>query len=112
MVFDYYASVKDFFQQGETANEAARVCIDSGDLDTAYKWYQTGHDSGLREPNIKPDRADLWEFRWEHAQARIAARRSAGSGTATTLDIGSRRCSTSCVATARDRMPRVTLSIT
>lgn len=75
MVFDYYASVKDFFQQGETANEAARVCIDSGDLDTAYKWYQTGHDSGLREPNIKPDRADLWEFRWEHAQARIAARR-------------------------------------
>jgi tetratricopeptide (TPR) repeat protein len=75
MVFDYYASVKDFFQQGETANEAARVCIDSGDLDTAYKWYQTGHDSGLREPNIKPDRLDLWEFRWEHAQARIAARR-------------------------------------
>jgi Flp pilus assembly protein TadD len=75
MVFDYYASVKDFFQQGEIADEAARVCIDSGDLDAAYKWYQMGHDSGLREPEIKPDRADLWEFRWEHAQARIAARR-------------------------------------
>ena len=75
MVFDYYASVKDFFQQGETANEAARVCIDSGDLDAAFKWYQTGHESGLREPGIKPDRVDLWEFRWEHAQARIAARR-------------------------------------
>jgi tetratricopeptide (TPR) repeat protein len=75
MVFDYYVSVKDFFQQGETADEAARVCIDSGDLDAAYKWYQMGHDSGLREPGIKPDRADLWEFRWEHAQARIAARR-------------------------------------
>src|SRR5229473_8062665 len=75
MVFDYYASVKDSFQQGETANEAARVCIDSGDLDSAYRWYQLGHDSGLREPSLKPDRADLWEFRWEHAQARIAARR-------------------------------------
>jgi Flp pilus assembly protein TadD len=75
MVFDYYVTAKDFFQQGETADEAARVCIDSGDLDAAYKWYQMGHDSGLREPEIKPDRADLWEFRWEHAQARIAARR-------------------------------------
>jgi tetratricopeptide (TPR) repeat protein len=75
IVFDYYVSVKDFFQQGETADEAARVCIDSGDLDAAYKWYQTGHDSGLREPEIKPGRKDLWEYRWEHAQARIAARR-------------------------------------
>jgi tetratricopeptide (TPR) repeat protein len=75
MVFNYYVPVKDFFQQGEIADEAARVCIDSGDLDAAYKWYEMGHDSGLREPGIKPERADLWEFRWEHAQARIAARR-------------------------------------
>ena len=74
-VFDYHASVKNFFQQGETANEAARVCIDSGDLDAAYKWYKIGHDTGLMEPDIKPARQDLWNFRWEHAQARIAARR-------------------------------------
>jgi tetratricopeptide (TPR) repeat protein len=74
-VFDYYGSVKNFFQQGEIADEAARVCIDSGDLDTAYHWYQVGHDSGLKEPDIKPARQDLWEFRWEHAQARIAVRR-------------------------------------
>ena len=75
LVFDYYVSVKDFFQQGETADEAARVCIDSGDFDAALKWYQTGHEAGLQEPGIKPERVDLWEFRWEHAQARIAARR-------------------------------------
>src|SRR5438874_2673715 len=74
-VFDYYGSVKNFFQQGEIADEAARVCIESGDLDTAYHWYQVGHDNGLKEPDIKPARQDLWEFRWEHAQARIAARR-------------------------------------
>ena len=36
-VFDYYGSVKDFFQQGEIADEAARACIDSGDLDTAHR---------------------------------------------------------------------------
>jgi tetratricopeptide (TPR) repeat protein len=74
-VFDYYGSMKNFFQQGEIADEAARVCIDSGDLDAAYHWYQVGHDSGLKEPDIKPARQDIWEFRWEHAQARIAARR-------------------------------------
>ncbi|MGA8220736.1 MAG: tetratricopeptide repeat protein [Candidatus Acidiferrales bacterium] len=74
-VFDYFGSVKNFFQQGEIADEAARVCIDTGDLDTAYHWYQVGHDSGLKEPDINPARQDLWEFRWEHAQARIAARR-------------------------------------
>jgi tetratricopeptide (TPR) repeat protein len=74
-VFDYYGGMKNFFQQGEIADEAARVCIDSGDLDAAYHWYQVGRDTGLKEPDIKPARQDLWEFRWEHAQARIAARR-------------------------------------
>jgi len=83
-VFNYYASMKNFYQQGEIADEAARVCIDSDDpynrypaddLDTAYQWYQAGHDTGMKEPDIKPARQDLWEFRWEHAQARIAARR-------------------------------------
>lgn len=74
-VFDFYATAKDFFRQGEIADEAARVCVDSGDLDAAYKWYKIGHDTGLQEPDIKPARQDLWNFRWEHAQARIAARR-------------------------------------
>jgi tetratricopeptide (TPR) repeat protein len=74
-VFDIYGSEKNFFQQGEIADEAARVCIESGDLDAAYHWYQLGHDTGLKEADIKPARQDLWEFRWEHAQARIAARR-------------------------------------
>src|SRR6202007_224414 len=74
-VFDYYGSVKNFFQQGEIADEAARVCIDSGDLDAANHWYQVGHNIGLMEPDIKPARIDLWNFRWEHANARIAARR-------------------------------------
>jgi tetratricopeptide (TPR) repeat protein len=82
-VFDYYVSVNDFYQQGEMADEAARVCIESDDLQNKYPaedvaranhWYQIGHDTGLKEPEIKPERLDLWNFRWEHAQARIAAR--------------------------------------
>ncbi len=74
-VFDIYAAQKNYYQQGEIADEAARVCIEPGDLDTASKWYKTGHDVGLQEPDISAERRDLWEFRWEHAQARLAARR-------------------------------------
>jgi tetratricopeptide (TPR) repeat protein len=76
LVFDFYGTANDFFQQGEIADEAARVCLDAGDLDAAEKWYQLGHETGLKEPDIKPDRRDLWNFRWEHARARIAARRA------------------------------------
>lgn len=74
-VFDFYGSVQNFYQQGEIADEAARICLDSGNIEAAQNWYKIGHDTGLKEPDIKPARQDLWNFRWEHAQARIAARR-------------------------------------
>jgi len=81
MVMDYWVTreAEDpgnaFYQEGEMADEAARVCIDAGDLDSAAAWYRKGHDLGLKEPNISADRAALWEYRWQHAEARIAARR-------------------------------------
>lgn len=81
MVIDYWKTQESadpgnaFYQEGEMADEAARVCIDSGDLDAAAKWYRLGHDLGLKEPNISADRKALWDFRLEHAEARIAARR-------------------------------------
>ncbi|MCC6365165.1 MAG: tetratricopeptide repeat protein [Bryobacterales bacterium] len=64
-----------FYQQGEMANEAARVCIESGDFDAAEKWYRAGREAGLKEPGIAAGRKALWEFRTEHALARLAARR-------------------------------------
>jgi len=66
---------KAFYQEGEMADEAARVCLDNGDLNTAYELYKKGHDLGASEPGISAARKDLWDYRWEHAQARIAARR-------------------------------------
>jgi tetratricopeptide (TPR) repeat protein len=75
MVFEYWVTQEDGYQQGEMANEAARVCIDYGDLDTAYAYYKKGYEAGLKEKNISADRKLLWEFRWQHAQARIAIRR-------------------------------------
>jgi tetratricopeptide (TPR) repeat protein len=63
-----------FYQQGEMANEAARVCIDAGDLKTAEKYYRMGRDFGLKEPAPKTHPQSLWDFRLEHALARLAAR--------------------------------------
>lgn len=65
-----------FYQEGEMANEAARVCIDSGDLNTAEKFYKLGTELGLKEPGISADRRALWAYRLAHAEARIAARRN------------------------------------
>ena len=64
-----------FYQQGEMANEAARVCIDAGDLKTAERYYRLGRELGLKEPEPKKNPASLWEYRTEHALARLAARR-------------------------------------
>lgn len=71
----YLTKDKDFFQAGEIANELARVCLESGDFDTAAAWYKRGYDAGLQQPDIPTARKDLWQFRWHHAQARLAARR-------------------------------------
>jgi tetratricopeptide (TPR) repeat protein len=64
-----------FYQQGEMANEAARVCIDAGALDIAERYYRTGSELGLKEPEPKTHPRSLWDFRLTHALARLAARR-------------------------------------
>jgi len=64
-----------FYQQGEMANEAARVCIDAGDLAAAERWYRAGYDLGMREPAPRTHPQSLWDYRLAHALGRIAARR-------------------------------------
>lgn len=64
-----------FYQQGEMANEAARVCIDVGELDVAERYYRLGSELGLREPEPRTHPKSLWDFRLAHALARLAARR-------------------------------------
>ena len=68
-------SAKDFTGAAEVANEVARVCLESNGLDQAAAWYRRGYDVALKTADLTPAQKDLWEFRWEHAQARIAARR-------------------------------------
>jgi tetratricopeptide (TPR) repeat protein len=81
MVIAYWATREQaepqnaFYQQGEMANEAARVCIDAGDLDTAERMYRRGTELGLKEPGNQTHPRSLWDYRLAHALGRIAARR-------------------------------------
>jgi tetratricopeptide (TPR) repeat protein len=81
MVIDYWKTREQaepqnaFYQQGEMANEAARICIDVGELDVAEKLYRRGAELGLQEPEPKTHPKSLWDYRLAHALARLAARR-------------------------------------
>ncbi len=63
------------YQEGEMANEAARVCIDHGFLDEALMMYRRGSELGNAEPEPRTHPKSLWDFRLAHAEARIAARK-------------------------------------
>ncbi len=63
------------YQEGEMANEAARVCIDHGFLDEAEMMYRRGSDLGNAEPAPRTHPQSLWDYRLAHALGRLAARR-------------------------------------
>lgn len=63
------------YQEGEMANEAARICIDAGALDDAERMYRRGTQLGNREPEPRTHPQSLWDYRLAHALARLAARR-------------------------------------
>jgi tetratricopeptide (TPR) repeat protein len=73
-VFDARTFAHDFTGAAEIANELARIYLESGDTTNAYKWYQSGYETAQRKSDLTDADKNLWIFRWEHAQARIAAR--------------------------------------
>jgi tetratricopeptide (TPR) repeat protein len=73
-VIDAKMAVHDFTGAAEIANELARIELESGDTTVAYKLYKTGYETALQKPDLTPADKNLWLFRWESAQARIAAR--------------------------------------
>jgi tetratricopeptide (TPR) repeat protein len=74
-VFNARLAKSDFVGAAETCNELARIYLESGEADGAYKWYKTGYDTIARKPDLTDAEKNLWLFRWESAQARVAARR-------------------------------------
>ncbi|HTS37064.1 MAG TPA: hypothetical protein VMH04_15425 [Candidatus Solibacter sp.] len=66
---------EDFVGAAETCNETARIFLETGDIENADKWYTLGHETIGRKTDLKENEKNLWLFRWESAQARLAARR-------------------------------------
>ena len=73
-VFDRHTATANLDAAAEVANELGRMHLELGDLENAARWYRTGYDTAARQPNRPAPAVDLVEFRWAHAQARIAAR--------------------------------------
>jgi tetratricopeptide (TPR) repeat protein len=65
---------KRYDQAAGILNELARIDLECDQLDKAYMAYKEGFEI-VSKSVTKPEDKDLWSFRWEHAQARIAARR-------------------------------------
>jgi len=73
-VFDARMFAHDFIGAAEVANELARIYLESGDTARAYKWYKSGYETAEQKPDLTSADKNLWLFRWESAEARIAAR--------------------------------------
>lgn len=79
-----------FYQEGEMADEAARVCIDVGDLAAAERWYREGYAFGVKEPAPQRHPKSLWDFRLAHALGRLAARRGDAAAAHAQIDAARR----------------------
>jgi len=73
--YDAAIAAQSFDVAAGIANELARIYLETADTDHALEWYRTGHEIAAKTPNFNDTARTLWDFRWEHAQARIAARR-------------------------------------
>ena len=74
LAYDAQMNDQKFTDAAGTANELARIYLECNDIPDAAKWYKTGYDTALRTANLSEADRELWNFRWENAQARIAAR--------------------------------------
>ncbi len=73
--FEAQKAQGDLATAAATANALARVYLEAGHQDEAETWYRAGYETGLKTPGLTSAQKDLWEFRWENAVGRIAARR-------------------------------------
>ena len=73
--FDIQFAANDYNGAAGIADEAARIFLENGDFENAKLWYEKGHSIAMTNPKLTDAEKDLWNFRWQNAQARIAARK-------------------------------------
>lgn len=57
-----------------TARSLGRILLESGDVANGRTWYELGYNEWKPDPNQPESERLLWELRWRHMQARVAAR--------------------------------------
>src|SRR5208283_4677318 len=61
-VFNARLAKKDSVGAAETCNELARIYLELGDSDHAYKWYRMGYETVSRNPDLSEADKSLWLF--------------------------------------------------
>jgi tetratricopeptide (TPR) repeat protein len=80
VVRQYEALRKSQLADGDTSGAAAaarslgRILLESGDTAGGRKWYEVGYQEWKPQPTQPESERLLWELRWRHMQARVAAR--------------------------------------
>ena len=74
-VFNARLAKNDSVGAAEICNELARIYLEANDADHAYKWYKMGYNTVAHKTDLTDAEKNLWLFRWESAQARVAVRR-------------------------------------
>ncbi len=57
-----------------SANAICRIYVEAGDVANARQWYARGYEHAKHIEGLQTAERDLWELRWLHALARMAAR--------------------------------------
>jgi tetratricopeptide (TPR) repeat protein len=74
-IFDAHMQADDRATAAAIANALGRIYLESGDLAKAEQWYRTGYETSKQISQQPAARLALWDLRWHHALARIAARK-------------------------------------
>jgi tetratricopeptide (TPR) repeat protein len=73
-LLDAQTSTSDFAGAAATANALGRVYLETGSYAEARRWYESGYEYSRRQEKSPGAQLELWDFRWLHAKARVAAR--------------------------------------
>ena len=57
-----------------SARSIGRILLEAGDVATGRKWYELGYREWQPQPSEAASEQMLWQLRWRHMQARLAAR--------------------------------------
>ena len=57
-----------------SARSIGRILLEAGDITTGRKWYELGYQEWKPAANQPSSEQLLWDLRWHHMQARVAAK--------------------------------------